>query len=298
MSYFDTGQDILANFLRRSGELFPNSTTIADADRIIDAKLYCQSGYWDFAAWKPWRWARLDPAIQVLSVAKQEVTVSSISGATITLSATIATSQAGRKFYLNADGIPHRITSHTAATATLTLVTSYAGTGTSGAAVIFMDEITLTSGDDILAYPLIQEPHTGNNLDIISEQEFRERVEHFGQLEEADGVARRYACFITQNKIRIKPWTTNARLFECSYNQRPGLLTFDGVAGTDTPVCPRNQRELIGLFGLRRLLIDKRDGRVETINAEIKEKLALYGLGEMTFSKPRIYVRPGARVMV
>ena len=108
----------------------------------------------------------------------------------------------------------------------------------------------------------------------------------------------RHACFITQNKVSIAPWTTDARLFECSYNQRPAVLTYDGVAGTDTPVCPRQQRELIGLFGLRRLLIDKRDTRVTQIQDEIREKLALHGIAEMTLSKPRVFVRPGSRVMV
>ena len=295
MSYFDLGADILANFLRRCGELFPTSTTLADADRLIDAKLYCTSGYWDFCAWKPWRWARLDPAIQVRSVAKQSVTASLISSATVTLSATIATSQAGRKFYLDSESIPHRISTHVAGTATLTLVTNYAGTATSGAATIFMDEITVTSGDDMLAYPLIQEMHSGNEVVVISEQEFREK---FGvNVREADGVTKRYACFITQNKIRIAPWTTAARLFECSYNQRPAPLTFDSVASTDTPVCPRHQRELIGLFGLRRLMSDKRDARLKIVDAEIQEKLALYGGNEATFSKPRIYVRRGATVM-
>jgi hypothetical protein len=297
MAHFDTGSDILANFLRRAGELFPNDTTIANADRNIDAKLYATGGYWDFCGARPWRWARLDPPIQVLSTAKQAVTANSISGATVTLSATIATTQAGRKFYLDADAIPHRISAHTAGTAILTLVTTYAGSGTSGAGTIFLDELTLTSGDDILAYPLLKEMHAAyDEVTIIGEAEF---ITKFGRnVQSADSVRRRFAAFITENKVQLGPWPTEARLFECSYNQRPSPLTYDGVAGTDTPVCPRNQRELIGLYGLRRLLIDKRDKRVEIIDAEIREKLALYSSHEISFSRPRVYVRRGSRVML
>lgn len=292
MSHLDTGQDILAEFLRRCGELFPTQTTadLTNVDRLISAKIDVNQAYWNVCAAKPWRWGRKDPPAQFVSIARQTVTANAISGATVTLSATIAATQAGRKFYVDADGIPHRISAHTAGTATLTLATSYTGSATSGRGAIFMDEITVAS--DIMAFPIVTELHSGDQLLVIPEAEFVEKFPR--NVHDKDRA--RYAAFVTQSKIRISPHTTAARLFECSYNYRPDPLDFSGAAATDTPIVPREGRVIIGLFALRTILIDKRDERYKVIQGEIDEKWALLGGAEITFSKPRMTVRRGANV--
>lgn len=291
MANLDTGSDLLAWFLRRCGELFPNDTVIANADRIIDAKLHLNQQYLQVCASRPYRWARKDPPRQFVSVAKQAVTMNSVSGAAVTLAATIATSQAGRKFYLEADGIPCRIDTHTAGSAVLNLVTAYPGTGTSGAAVIFMDEITVAS--DILAFPVIRELHTGDDLEVIPEEEFSRLYPR----NISDRTRARHAAFVTNAKLRLGPWTTDARLFECAYNYRPTLLDFTGAAATDTPILPQEGRALPGLYALHSLMGDKRDARLVNIEKEIGRLEALLTGAEVSFAKPRTYVRPGARVM-
>lgn len=293
--YVATGQDAVAWFLRRCGQLFPNDATIADAQRIIDAKIHLNERYWDVCASKPYRWARRDPAKQFTSVAKQTVTATDVSTAdpaVVTLSATIATSQAGRKFYLDGDGIPHRIQAHTAGTASLTLVTAYTGTLTSGSGVIYQDELTIAA--DILAYPLIYDMH-GNapDVQIIDEAYF---LELRGR-NVKDGAYARYVTFISDGKVRIGPHTTARRLFECAYNYRPDPLTFDGTA-TDVPIIPLQARTLPALFALRDLMVDRRDERVKLIQGEIEEKAALVSGTEITLAKPRGHVPPGKRVML
>lgn len=295
MAHFDTGEEILVEHLRRCGELFPTQTDadLSNADRLLSAKLDLNQAYWNVIAAKPWRWARKDPAKQFVSIAKQAVTASSLVAATgvITLSATIAATQAGRKFYLDQDAIPHRIDSHTAGTAVLNLAAgAYTGAATSGAGTIFMDEITVAT--DILAFPIIKQLHTGDELLVIPEAEF---IDKLGKNVD-DRERAQYAAFITESKIRIGPHTTEARLFECSYNRRPDPLTFDGAASTDTPIVPREGRVIIGLFALRTLLIDKRDERYKVIQGEIDEKWALLSGTELSFAKPRTYVRRGANV--
>lgn len=293
MAYFDMGVDVLTHFLRRVGELFPNDTTLANADRLIDAKLHCQTGYWDFCALKPWRWARVDPPVQFASPAKVtgSVTVPITAGATsITLGATIATSMAGRKFIMDSEGIPFRILAHTAGTAVLTFQAGYTGIDLTGSFTIFQDELFVA--DDILAFPVLTELHTGDTITVLPEKEYRERFPR-----NVNGSPRaQYATFITDQKIALAPWTNDARLFEMSYNVRPDPLTFDGNVSTDTPICPRNARELIGVFGLRRLMVDRRDQRIQVIQAEIQERLNILGGADLSLNPPRSIPKRGSRV--
>src|SRR3990167_2544581 len=98
MANYDTGSDILAVLLRRAGDLLPTDTTTTDADHLIDAKLYINQGYWSICQMKPWRWDRKRD--QFLSDASVTGTVTTISTNTVTLSATVAASKTGFKFYL------------------------------------------------------------------------------------------------------------------------------------------------------------------------------------------------------
>lgn len=288
MAQFDTGQDLLNALMRRAGEMLPTSTDSTGTDHLIDAKLALQKAYWEIFALKPWRFAR--KRAQFNSVAKVDVTVNSISGTTVTLSASIASSMAGRKFFLVSDGIPARISAHTAGTATLTLETAYTGSATSGVGEIFQDEVTVAT--DILAYPLITELHFGDEILVIPEGE---ALSDFPR--NIYGAPRaQYASFINDTTVRLMPWTHEARLFECAYNYRPSPLTFDGVAGTDTPAIPRDSRVIIMQRALEMIYSDKRDGRITIVQNELRETLGKMGSVESTFGKPRIKPKRGFRV--
>lgn len=290
MSELDLGQDILRYVLRRGGEILPGDTDEMTADHLIDTKIAINQAYWWLCGYRSWRWARKFPPVQFISTAKVTATVSSISGNTLTLSAALSPSMADRKVFLDAEGIPHRVDTHQSGTTSVVLETNYVGTQTSGACTFFQDEITVAS--DILAFPNIQELHLGDDLDVISESEFRHRIPRNVR----EGTRSEYAAFITDSKIRIGPWTAEARLFECSYNYRPDPLTFDGNSVTDTPIVPRNNRICIGLKALVDLFGDKRDGRIEVIQKQLETCVQAMGTIETTFAKPRGYVPRGHRV--
>lgn len=277
--------------------MFPSDTSPTNADRVIDAKLHTMTGYWDFAALKPWRWVRSDPpaAFTALPPHLNSITGGGlVQGSTaVTLAAVVPVglgSMAGRKFFMDSEGIPVRISTHVAGTAALVLQAGYPGIETSGSCTLFQDEYTVAP--DILAFPVITEQHTGDQVTVLPEKEMKQRFPR-----NINGTTRaQYASFITQSKVRIVPWTTNYRLFECTYNQRPAALTFDGNVATDTPVCPQNARELIGLFALRRVMTDKRDQRIQVIQAEIQERLSILTSAELSLNPPRVFVPRGFRV--
>lgn len=288
MANFDTGTDILQHIIRRAGEILPTETTTTNADHLIDAKLYINQAYWDLCALKPWRWNKKRK--QFRSTAETTGTVTTISTTTVTLSATVATSMAGRKFMLDSDAIPHRITSHTGGTATVVLEASYTGSNTSGAYTIFEDEID-TGQTDILAFPLVRELHWGDDLKVVPEGELRKEYPR-----NVFGTTRaQYAAFITDAKILIAPWTKDARLFEVVYNYRPTALDFAGGA-TDTPVLPQDSRVAIAQRALAKIYADKRDERLEVVQKELDETLARMSATETTFGKPRLKISRGSRV--
>lgn len=268
--------------------MLPTSTDSTGSDHLIDAKLSINKAYWEICGLKSWRWARKRK--QFASTGKLDVTASTISGATVTLSAVVTPSVAGRKFFMETDGIPCRIASHTAGSATLTLETSYVGTATSGNGTIFLDEILIAT--DILAYPLITELHWGDEILVIPEGE---ALSEFPR--NIYGAPRaQYATFITEDTLRLMPWTYDARLFECAYNYRPAALDFTGVDPGDTPIIPQDNRIVIMQRALEMIYSDKRDGRLANIQREVKETLSNMSSSESTFNKPRIHIPRNFRV--
>ncbi|HEY3240081.1 MAG TPA: hypothetical protein VGL92_10990 [Acidimicrobiia bacterium] len=292
MANFDTGQDLLRHLLRRVGQILPTSTDEGTADRLIDAKLYLTDSYWWVCAQRNFRWARKDPPFQFLSIAESLVEVTAIAGSTVTLSANLSPSMAGRKFILDSEGIPHRVSAHVTGTPTLTLVTAYAGDQTSGAARIFQDELTVAT--DILAFPDIQDLNGGAFVRIIPENELRALAPR-----NVIGVTRgtRYATFLTDSKIRIAPWTATARLFECAYNARPAPLTYDGVPATDTPIVPQNFRQIIAWRAEWKVAADRQDDkRAKQAKAEVDDLLLAMQGADLSFQRPRAFVPKGHRV--
>ena len=292
MANYDTGQDLLGYVLRRAGDILPTAgptdASVATSDRYLDAKLTLNQAYLEICALKPWRWNR--KRTQFLSLAEITRTVTSISSATVTLSAIISASMTGRKFMLDSEGIPFRISAHTAASDVLTLAVAYSGSETSGAGTIFQDEITVAT--DILAFPQVKQLHLGDELDLVPEEELNRLVPR-----NASGSTRaRKGAFISASVLRIAPWTTEARLFECTYNYRPSLLTFDGVAATDTPILPQEHRVVIGDRALEKIYADKRDARTEIAAKNVAETFARMSGTEITFGKPRVYVKRGQSV--
>mgnify|MGYP003393930619 FL=1 len=265
------------------------SNTEASQDHYIDAKLYVNQAYWDMCGIKAWRWARKQ--LQFSSIGSTAVTISSISGSTVTLSATLTPTALGKKIYFDSEGIPNRITAHTAGTSSLTIQNaSYTGDSTSGTATIYNDEVSVAT--DILGFPVITELHWGDFLIPIPEDEALQKYPRniFGT------TRAKYYTFINSSTIRIMPWTTSARLFEIAYNYRPAALDFTGAGAGDTPILPQESRFILVPKALQLLYKDKRDGRLAAIGQELKDKMDNLTSSELTLIKPRIWVRRGSRV--
>lgn len=291
MANIDTGIDILGYILRRAGDILPTDATgtpaLIGADHYIDAKLHINQAYFDICGMRRWKWAR--KATQFVSIAEVTGTVNTIVGATVTMSAVVTPSMAGRKFCLDSEGIPVRISAHTSGTNTLTLSNSYTGIETSGAYTIFQDEVTVAT--DILGFPDIVELHTGDNILVVPEawllQESPRNI--------LGSTKAQYASFISNTQVRLVPWTESARLFECRYNYRPSVLDFGGSAA-DTPIVPQEHRVAIAKLALSYLYKDKRDQRFEHAEKEAAGAIQQMTTIESTFSKFRFRPTRGARV--
>jgi hypothetical protein len=197
-----------------------------------------------------------------------------------------------RKFYIDSDSIPHRILAHTSGTDTLTLQTAYTGSATSGPFTIFQDEVD-TGLTDILAFPVLSELQWGEPVLVVPEGELASNYPRntIGQ----DVV--RYAAFLTTSVVRLVPWTTEAQLYELSYNRRPAALDFGGGAA-DTPIVPQDSRIAIAQRALMKLYNDKRDERLQIVQAEFNETLARMSATESTFGRPRLRASASGRVTV
>lgn len=290
----DTGRDLLAHFLRRCGEILPSATggDVNEADRLVDAKIYINEAHWWICAARAWRWARKSPPKQFVSIAEDRIPVVSIVGDTVTLTSPLTASRAGRKFMIDSDGIPHRIKTHAPSSATLVLETVYTGEITSGEATIFQDELVVAT--DILAWPDITDVRTAGDLRLITEVELRRLAPA-----NVHGVTRgvRYGAFITDSVLRIAPWTSEIRLFECSYNVRAEPMDFSGGVA-DTPIVPRNFRPIIAWRAEAKLMADKRpdDKRLLTAEKEVNDLLTMMQNTEAGFHKARAFVPRGFRV--
>lgn len=239
-----------------------------------DVKRYVRQAYWRLLGWARWPWALSSNPYVITTDAKQDVSVSSISSATpavVTLSATIATSQAGKKFYVEGNQSVYRIAGHTAGTDTLTLDAKYVETETSGAAVIFQDEYNMPGTVLKIWDPLYVRGTRYDEIRIIDKKLFEQRYGRgswslgFGVIEAAcevapaaysasdDGVIRR---------LRFAPWPEDALNIEFDYAFFHDL-DFGGVGDSDTPKIPREHRSVLVHLAAYELFVNKDDAKAD-----------------------------------
>lgn len=294
MPDLETGQALLAHVLRRAGSLLPTvpagDPQVSNADRLIDVQIGINQAYWEICGLKSWRFARTRK--QFASVGEVLVTVSDVVGPTVTLSAAVSVSMAGRKLSLDSETIPHRIQAHPAATNVLTLETAYTGDMTSGTASIFQDEVA-TGFTDILGFPLCSQLDLAMEVEIIPETRMREMAPR--NVVGVDMPGKRFLAFLDAQTIRMLPWTQSPRLFELAYNRRPPALTFDG-GPTDVPILPVDYRVIIADRTLEKLYPDKRDSRGQAVSAFTGDTYNRMLSHELSLGKPRQYVQPGRSV--
>lgn len=288
---FNTGQDLLYYVLVRAGQSESASDDYANRVQgfVLDA-------YWTVLQMHKWPFAMASSPGVLTTSASQSVTISSITSATpgvVTLSATIATSQAGKKIFLNSTQAMYRIASHTAGTDQLTLDAKYVETTTSGPATIFQDEYALATTAIKIWSPLRPRGTYWNDIDVLEENDFRSRYGHSGiagpgPIEAAMWTRRDSAGSI---QLQLAPWSEDAVNIEYDYTQFV-TLTFDGVAGTDTPVIPRQDRVVVAYKALYDLMADKNDTRADGMELKAQRKLKEMVSVHLPATKSQAFVRP------
>lgn len=293
MANYDFGKDILESVLSRADEL-----GIGSSDRETDAKRYIQASYISVVGEGfPWPWAKKEPPGVLTTSA--EITTGTVAvtnnSATITFSSAPSASVAGRKFFVDADGVIYRISAHTGGSATATLDSAYLGTTNAAAAYhVFQDEYDLAS--DFLrpfGKRFLRDMHGRYALDLIGEDELSGRYAYPG----ASGTVPRYATMVAEKRIRLTPWPNEARRYEYAYVFHPGVLDFTGAGAGDTPIIqPAEDRIVLSFFALAHLLHDKNDDRAAGLLAAGEAKVKQMKLLGIKLNKPRIWMRSQYRV--
>jgi len=246
MANWDTGKEILYYVLLK----------LKDYERIRqeEAKLIIQGIYWELLMEFPWLFALKDPPGIINTVAEVTGTATITKGsATVTLGAAIATTMAGRKFYIDNEFVPYRILTHTAGTVTLTLDATYKEDSvTAGAFTIFQDEYSLAS-DCAKPWRFWFRNLPNASINFIGGGEMQAR---FPQMSRG-GISVYEVALIKDNKVKIKSPPTDAVTIEYEYTQRQSALTFDGVVANDTPVFPQDTRKVIADCALLEMLTPK-----------------------------------------
>jgi hypothetical protein len=255
---------------------------VGSSDRETEAKAYAQAAYIGILE-RAFTWGKKSTPGVINTVA--EITTGTVTLTTAstagTFSSAPAASCAGRKIVTDQDGIVCRISTHTAAAAAFTLDSAYQGDGGSGLTFsVFQDEYSLAS--DFLVprnkTRFLRDCHGNYDMDLIDADELDARFPYRA----SSGAAARYCAIIRHQKIRIYPWMTDAHRYEYEYCYHPGVLTFDGVAGTDTPIIqPAEDRVAIAFLAIANLLVDKNDDRaaahVQAAQAKIADMKRLDG---------------------
>lgn len=297
MAHYDliTGLDIAHAALLDAGETASITGKYGD-----DAKRAVRNAYWSVLAHARWPWAMSPTPGVIATVAAQAVTVSSISTTTVTLSATISTSMAGRKFYLDGNQSVYRISAHTAGTNSLTLDASYVESLTTGQATIFQDEYAIPATALRIWDPLWPRGWQWDPITIIDKPLFEQRYGR-GAWGFGSGIVE-HACEIhpqaytagakgVTRQLRFAPWSEDALNIEYDYTLFHDL-DFGGSGETDTPKIPREHRAVVSHFAASALLLGKDDDKSATYAQLGAGKLAEMKDLYLTSSHGgRVYVR-------
>ena len=210
---------------------------------------YINRAYWEILGKDRWPWALSPTQGTLVSVAAVRVTASSISGTTVTLSATLTPSMAGRKIYNDSNNAVYRISAHTSGTDTLTLDAEYVEAETTGALTIYQDEYLVDATVLKIWDPMQVRGQWWQEVTGLSKPKFETQ---YGKgwsagpapVEAFTEVHWDYTGGTGTRRIRFGPWSEDRFVVEYDYAQLH-TLTFDGVASTDTPRVPREFRQVI-----------------------------------------------------
>ncbi len=236
-----TGQDLMYYVLG-----FGSQSQSATDDYASHVKAALRQNYWETLELEPWLFALSPTPGTISTLAKQAVVVSSISTNQVTLSASIATSMAGRKFYLDSLQVIYRITAHTAGTAILTLDANWAEGTTSGPGKIFEDEYSLASDCMVLWGPMTLRGNAEHEIEVVNGKQFKAKHNDGGwPVTGPPDVATQIRYSSTGlPRVQLAPVTSTPMVLEYEYT-RFHNLDFSGGGAGDTPVLPLQDRWML-----------------------------------------------------
>ncbi len=270
MANYTTSQDILNDILFRANEK-TDGTSDFDAQALIYLNRAYQSIWSGGSELDPeideiWWWLRKDDqGVLTLDPIYDTGTVSVTNNSTtITFSAVIVASQAGRHFKVDDHADVFIISSHVAGTNTATLESVYTGTtdGTANYRNMKLD-YDLASDMLYLTSPFLAFQDSRQEIPIIDLDTLRTKY----PLNEAGSGVPRNAAYIGEKKVRFSHYggTTSTDFIKLDYEYiyEPADLADDTVE----PLVPRQYRKILSDWALTYILADQDDSKAGDIGA-------------------------------
>lgn len=288
---FSTGRDIFNGIMQTARQAQSLTDPFA-----LDAKMAIMQEYRSILQHAQFFFAKYHTPGIITTVARERVIVSSIAGAVVTLAASLSTSMAGRKFYMDSTHTYYRILSHDANTAVLVLDAPYAETQAAGVGTIYLDEYPLLTNVIMPWTPMRIRGQWERDLHFRGEPEFRAR---YGWSTTAAISIPEAFTWIRANQnqqivVQIAPWPDKSINIEYDYSANPAALTFDGVVATDTPMIPQPYRWVLYQRALSQVFASKDDNlserawkRADVGLAEMVERYTVSPTENKLFSRPR-----------
>jgi hypothetical protein len=261
---------------------------IEDSTVTDKMKRFVNRAYFDLLKMAEWPWALAHPPGIINTLAKVADTLTATEGsatATITTDSTV-TSMAGRKIWSDVNQIPYRILTHTGTTITLD-ATWKEDSVSSVDCSIFQDEYDLAAA--------CLRPWSFRGRNCQKPFRFSGAITHHAQWDyETYGDSIIDVSLIQHQKVRFKPWLTEAVTVEYLYCQQQNVLTFTGTSPGDVPVVPLWDRHVIADMALLLQLYDwvdqapgysaKITALTNQITGKIREMKSFYCAFEEGFS--------------
>lgn len=261
---------------------------IQDATVTDKMKRFVNRAYFDLLKMAEWPWALAHPPGIINTLAKVADTITATKGsatATITTNSAV-TSLGGRKIWADTNQIVYRILTHVGTT--LTLDATWKETSmTAGACSIFQDEYDLSAE--------CVRPWSFRGRNCLKPFRFSGSISQHAQWDiETYGDTIIDVALIQYQKVRFKPWLTEAVSVEYLYCKQQAVLTFTGTAPGDVPVIPLWDRHVLADMALLLQLYDWLDKEpalgskikslADQIAGKITEMKSFYCISEDRFS--------------
>lgn len=269
-----TGKDLFDYVMMFGGQVGGSNDDFAST---VEAAI--RKEYWDLLQKNRWWWATPQQPATITIEAAQAVSISTIVDVTVTLSNTIATSQAGKKIMHDTNLVPYRIVTHTAGSNVLMLDAGYAEDQLSGRATIYQDEYA-GSVDCLKPWGPFRSRTDANYLvDLIPYVEFENkfgwgRVTHGHQITHGTlyGAKQDPATGRMRQIYRFNAVSDRRFVLEFPYTVFHDI-DFSGSLSTDCPLVPEPDRWVLAEMALWTLWRNKNNNLADSAHLKATKKI-------------------------